>query len=519
MVEDDGLGRDLLRERLHVLRRRWMTIVVAFLLVVGTAVSTTLVATPIYTATAAVAVEPGSSLDEPAATTLAMLTQELETQRQVVVSDQVAARVVEDLALDWDPEDVQRSVQAELVPDTRVIEVTARHEDPQRAAGLANAVVEAYLQERRADLADRLTAAAAQLRATEASLEDRLASLERRLDGVDDDPIDSAAQASLQQQLGEVSAQLTTIGAIDVVVRGGGQALRAAQVPQRPSEPDPVAAIVLGSLVGLALGLVLAFARDRLDDGIRDAADATASADATVLGEVPEFAQDRGVVMLEETHGPAVEAFRGMQTNLRFVAGTSPFRSIVVTSPQPGDGKSIVAANLAVALAQGGRRVLLVDADLRRPMLHTLFGQPRGQGLSTVLTGEMAIEDVLVDVGERHLRLLPAGDSPPNPSGLLGSDGMNRLLKEAQGVADVVIIDAPPVLAVADPIELSGRAEATLLVVQRGATGRRALRTVATRIRRFGGNLVGLVVNRVPLQDLEYGYEYSYTDVPRRGRS
>lgn len=212
---------------------------------------------------------------------------------------------------------------------------------------------------------------------------------------------------------------------------------------------------------------------------------------------------------LNNEHFEAAEALRELRTNIRFMDVDRPPRVIVVTSPLPGDGKSTTCVNLATTIAATGEPVVLVDADLRRPVVHTIFGLIGEVGLSTVLSGSVNVDDALQAVaGSPSLRVLTAGRTPPNPSEVLSSGRMAQLLSELSESA-TVIIDAPPVLPVTDAAVLSTRADGCLIVVGAGRTTFDVLKRALQSVERVGARCFGVVINRVPKRGGSYGYRYA----------
>lgn len=189
----------------------------------------------------------------------------------------------------------------------------------------------------------------------------------------------------------------------------------------------------------------------------------------------------------------------------------------MVTSAVQGEGKSVVALNLAVAAARAGDRVVIVDADLRRPRISALLGQPDVQGLAHVLSDQVPLDDAVQGSGVDGLVVLPAGGIPPNPAELLSERNLERVLTRVAAGCDLVIVDSPPVLAVTDAVEMSLVVEAVVLVVDAGRTGRRELREAARRLDLVGANVAGVVINRSARSDAVY-YGYGAEDEPARGK-
>lgn len=283
-----------------------------------------------------------------------------------------------------------------------------------------------------------------------------------------------------------------------------------ASLPSSPVRPGLVRNLILGGLTGALLGGLLAFARRALDARVRSQEQVEMLTGKSVLGVVPETKslKVRKGQASKRVSGAAGEALRQLRTNLRFVSVDSPPRSVVVTSPAPGDGKSTIAAQLARLLAVAGQPVVLIDCDLRRPTQGDQFNLDSGVGVTQVLAGDVPLEDALLDSGTRGLQVLPAGRIPPNPSELVGSKAMHSLI-ERLAVDHMVIIDAPPVLAVTDGALLSAAADGTILVSRLGRTHRAALEQSTKLLEQTKARLLGVVLNAASkrsLSDSAYGY-------------
>ena len=213
------------------------------------------------------------------------------------------------------------------------------------------------------------------------------------------------------------------------------------------------------------------------------------------------------LITLTDPRSPVSEAYRSLRTNLEFFSLDEPIRTLVVTSPGAEEGKSTVLANLAVVLAQGGKRVILADCDLRRPTQHTLFGLDNTAGLTTMMVDETAqSEPPLRRTSVDGLRVLPAGPSPPNPAELLGSRRMKEAMAALIEQTDLLLFDAPPVLAVTDALVLAVQADGVLLVVKAGGTKREHVQQAKERLERVNARIVGSVLNNAPTDSTLEGY-------------
>ena len=285
-----------------------------------------------------------------------------------------------------------------------------------------------------------------------------------------------------------------------------------------PVSPRPSRNLVLGVILGLILGAGLAVLRELLDTKVRTKEDIESLTEATILGGIP-FDADAEKHPLIVQAGPLAgraEAFRSVRTNLRFVDLDHHPRTFVVTSSIAGEGKSSTSANLALALAESGVNVCVIEGDLRRPRLLDYLGLPGSVGLTDILIGRYQVDDVLQDFGRLSLAILGAGPTPPNPSELLGSSAMSDLLAELRSRFDFVLIDAPPLLPVTDAAVLSTLTDGAILVTGSGLVTRDQLDHALENLENVNGKLLGIVLNRVPKSRTGGYYDYRYEYKPER---
>ncbi|RFT46782.1 polysaccharide biosynthesis tyrosine autokinase [Cutibacterium avidum] len=289
--------------------------------------------------------------------------------------------------------------------------------------------------------------------------------------------------------------------------------------------------VVAGLAAGFLIGAVVAVVRKQFDVKVRDQAtieELTGSGILSVIPDDKKLAEQREKSIVHIS-GVTGEAFRHLRTNLRFANVDNPPRAVVVTSANPGEGKSTVSTHLAVVMAQAGEKVVLIDADMRRPVQHKAFGAEAGVGLSQVLAGDVTLDDALMRTETKRLQMLAAGRIPPNPSELLGSQRMKDLLTELRKRGYFVVIDAPPLLAITDAGLLGAIADGTIYVAVVGKTHRDQVSLVAKRLEQVGAPLLGSVLTRVPRKKMgdvlygygaaNYGYGSYYGDYGKRGYS
>ena len=292
----------------------------------------------------------------------------------------------------------------------------------------------------------------------------------------------------------------------------------AAELPVAPEKPNKPLNLIVSILAGFFVGVASAFLVDHLDNTVESESDVLRVTGLPVFAQIPVIlplgvvrsesdsgldpAEDdrRGLASHVDPRSIAGEAFKNLRTSIQLASPDHPPRSIVVTSSEPGDGKSTISTNLAVVLSQMGRHVLLIDGDLRRPTLERTFGTKESAGLSNVLTGNAVLADVVRDTEVPGLSFLPSGPIPPNPSELLESSSMRIMLEQIQESTeyDHVILDSPPIVQVPDSVILATRTDAAILVVRAGKTSRESLSAGAGRLRQARARVAGVVLNAVP---------------------
>jgi capsular exopolysaccharide synthesis family protein len=284
-----------------------------------------------------------------------------------------------------------------------------------------------------------------------------------------------------------------------------------ATVPRVSIGPSIRKAVMTAAVLGLIIGLALAMIVDYLDDSIKDPKEAEELLGMPILGLI-SLVPGATPVLIDDpgSRSPLAEAFRTLRANLRFSAADKPVRSVLVTSPGPGEGKSTTAAGLAIAAANAGQKVILVDTDLRRPSVHKLFSVNPQYGLTDVLTGNKTLDESLMHMERTGVSLLTTGPLPPNPIELLESEAMVKTMAALQERADLVIFDSPPLLVVADSQILANQVDGTLLVLAMNSSRRDMGRHAKEVLSRINARLLGLVGNKVRRSGGGYYYYYYY---------
>jgi polysaccharide biosynthesis transport protein len=491
-------GAPDLKEYVQVLRVRKWTVLGVLALVIGSAVAYSLTRTPIYQAEARVQARPTSlTATDPALTGLNMA-----TEVQLASSNSVAEIAADRLGTDRDPTSLLGQLSVAVEGETEILVFVYSDPSARFAQRAAQAFAEAYLEDRTATASQDLASQAKPLEDELAALRDDLRRVEARsVNATDEAEIaDLEAErtelvsqiAILQDQLNELQAPATlNVGAV----------IRDAQLPLAPASPNLFTNVALALIVGLGLGIGAAFIQDRLDDRLRGRQDLEVHAGAPVLAVVGSVRswrrRDRPfVVTLSDPESPVAEAYRTLRTGVLFDAAAQKSKVILLTSAEAGEGKTTTTANLGVSLAQAGKRVALVSADLRRPRLHDFFDKEPGSGLTNVLAGELTLDEALTRVSQvQNVSILSSGPIPGNPAELLSSHSMRSLMLELRNEGDFILIDAPPLLAVADSLTLAQLADGVILVADAERTHRSAVQQTRQLLHRVNARMIGAVLN------------------------
>jgi len=400
---------------------------------------------------------------------------------------------------------------------------------------MANAFASTYLRYRSDQAVSRLQSAAQSVTNEQGAIQDKLENVNQSIDAQstkvqsdagsnsptaqsDQDLLTSlqSKRQSLMARLNVLETELIGLQPNTAVSQSSGDFVQRAASPTSPVSPNLPKTAILALIAGLALGIGFALLRERFDDRVKSRGELERRVGAPVLAAIPRFqgwkrGQQPVLVMVTDPKSYVAEAYRTLATNVLYVASQRPLSVVLITSSTGGEGKTTTAANLGLALAQSGKRVILVSADMRRPRLHEFFAIENRRGLSDLLQGKATLVDVAVAAADRNLRVVPAGPVPENPAGLLGSRRATEFLESARSVCDFLILDAPPALAVADASTLAPRADGTLYVMDAERTGRSAIEQARNQLENVGANVIGTIYNAFdPSHAASYGYYYAY---------
>jgi capsular exopolysaccharide synthesis family protein len=506
-----------LRDYLSLLGRRKWVIALAAFLVAAAALGASVLQTPIYQADARVFLEaPNSVFDSAGVQQLGtgVVQTEIQRMQSAPVRDAVRTKL-----------GTAPPVSVTQVGVTQVLQVSVKSPKPRLAAQLTDAYVTAYIDYRRGQDTDELVAKSKGLQKVIDDLKAQVADLDAKAAAAPKPAGQPAAVPSperdaLISQEALFKQKLDQLGVDIPLANGDAQAVAPAAVPTTPVSPRPLRNGVLGISVGLVLGIAAALLFEHLDDSIKTKDDLERAAPRfSVLGMIPAVTSwksrsEARAISRVEPSSPAAEAYRSLRTSINFLGVDRAMRVIQVTSSNAGEGKTTTIANLAVALARAGERVVVVNCDLRRPRIHDFFGLPDSVGFTNVFLGEMPISSALQAVpGEPNLRLLASGKLPPNPSELLSSPRTEQIFLALKNQGVMVLIDCPPVLPVTDAAVLSSRVDGIVLVAAAGATTGKDLTRALELLGQVGAPIIGTVLNGVTAES-GYGYQYGYYTPP-----
>lgn len=491
-------------------RNKWL-ILATIIMLVGFSLFLSYRKVPVYAATTRVLVQATS------ANPSAYFTINLDTERGLAESAAVAQVVSDGTGGVHSVQELLASVSVRVEPSTEILAITYTSPVPKDAAILADGFGRSYLEFRRAGALAQFQQQTGDLRTRVAELNSQRQGVLHRLSQTKDPVKQQTIQGeyqTLQTRIGILQEQIATLGTPESLAKSGGDIVQRATVPTAPSSPNHMQDGLLALIAGAILGSGIALARERFDQRLHGSEDLERRLGAPVLATIPHIADwktrdDAELIMLSEPTSPTAEAYRALRTNLQFIGRRDSARVIAITSPFMGEGKTTTVANLAVALAQSGKRVIAISCDLRRPRLHRFFNCSNEVGLTDILTDGVGIEDAAQrPAGIEGVRLLASGPIPINPAELLDSEAMGRLLTEVREAGDFVLLDLPPLLAVADGLVLGPHADGVLVVVDAAATSRGAAEAVRIQMEQVGGHILGGIFNNFDHNSKAYPYDY-----------
>lgn len=516
-----------LNQLIKIARRWWWLIVLAPLIGGGAAYASADRQTPLYSASAIIQVNPPQTQNTVDLSALNGAQRLAENYRQLIKTREVLSPLVDSLDLPYGVGTLQGKVATTTISNTQLIRISVSDPDPEHAAFLANAIANRFLEysaeqqsARSSPYIDQINQQISTTEAQIAEVQGEIAAIEASGDAT------SAENRSRLQDLNQRLSQLqiaygealSTANQIAL-----SQAASQTQItiadraypPSVPYAPRSKLYAVLGAFVGLCVAIGAVALLEYIDNTMKTGLDFQRLFNTpllAVVGLVQNIKPGREqLFLLEQPNSTSSEAIRLLRTNLEFAAASRPIASLAVTSAGPGEGKTTVTANLAISMAQAGFTTVIVDADLRRPTLHNLFGIRNDRGLTSLLTRpDQAWQWAAVSTVSPNLMVIPSGPVPPNPSDLLSSETLGKLVETLAQHADIVLFDTPPILAVSDPLVIATHVDSVMMVSRAGRTRIDAAKRAIDSLPRENVRLVGLVLNQQTGRNGD-GYYYSYS--------
>ena len=501
---------------------KWLWLIVLGTLLAGvTAYVVSKNTIPVYQASTTLLISEGRSPEMSDYSSILTSERLARTYSELLKKRPIMEEVISRFDLALTPGGLAGTVSVQLVRDTQLIELKVEGTDPQLAASIADEIPQVFIEQTEAMQSVRFASSKENLARQMAILEADMESIQQAIDGLrSSEAPDQAELVTLQGNLAQYQNSYSSLlKSYEDIRLAEAQAINSvivvepAQAPEYPIRPRTLQNTLLAAVVGCMLAVGVAFLIEYLDDTIKTPDDVKSTINLPTLGAVTRI-EGAGIedklVAADLPRSPASEAYRILRTNLQFSAVDKPLRTLLITSANPTEGKSLTAANLGVVMAQAGLSVVIVDSDLRRPTLHRIFRLTKEDGLTNaLLQGNPNPDDYLQATTVENLRVLTSGPLPPNPSELLGSERMGRLIEHLRGQADILLFDSPPCLAVTDAAVLSSQVDGVLLVVDAGASRRELAARAVEDLRKVGGNVLGVVLNRLSSRRSGYYYYYS----------
>jgi non-specific protein-tyrosine kinase len=513
---------DLRRISATVLHWLWLLLLIPILTGAGAFVISNRLPR-IYEAKSTILVNQAQTISGPTYSDVLANQQLSKTYHRMITSAPVLQRVAEKLgyaAFD----DLDATITPSIQGDSQLIDITVSQRDPELAARIADATAQSFADQIRQAQLDQQALAERdlqeQITAARTGLEGKERALAELFGASAGGPIDGDRQRRISDAQYEVDTARRTLSNLESLMQqlrleltkgmSSVSLVNPAQVPVSPVRPRVVLNTVLGAMLGVLLAAGVIALREALDGTVRTPEAAVRAANAPLLGGIPLIGRARwrlrggpagkpvGLIVGRPEYRPVEDALRRVRTNFEFARNGHSGAAILITSATPHEGKSTTLANMAVLLGQAGRRVILLDADLRQPVLHRFFQTPNQAGLSTLLlAGDPCPEPVLCATACENVRLVPSGPAPANPAELLSSPKMATVVTRLKAQADVVLLDSGPLLAVADTAPLAGYVDGVVLVVDATHTQVEELSEAAEVAARANVPIWGVVLNKL----------------------
>jgi len=528
-----------LRDYLNVIARRKWIIIGVTLLVVAAALIFSLLQKPLYESRVTILADINRAGES---TTQALYSLAfgdpntfIQTQAEIIKTRTMARAVYDRLEYQYEeaeydrregkevyipaslpsPKEILESVKVDRTQNTNVFQIIFTDHDPLLSRDVAQAYAEEYIKDRQLSAIKQISEARQEVWNRITELETQIQDIAQRVKQYTKDTIPPELEAEASQAVNlwaTLYEKYMSLRIAEALEQRGLEIIEPAEAGERVS-PRTTRNAILALFLGLILGVGVAFLVDYLDVSLKTREDFEQYYGIPIIGEIAKFKglpeEEREVIYFTAPDSTAAEGFRNLRTNVQFLNLEGDTRLIMVTSASPVEGKTSVAVNLGAALSEMGKKVLVVEADLRRPVLDDYMLEKPSKGLTEVLSGTAGVEEAVISVGNPDFHLMICGVKPPNPAEMVSSQAMRDLLERLRGEYDYVLVDSPPVLSVSDSVAMAPMVDGVILVASHGIAEREAARRTVELLSKVNARLLGLVINNVEAAG-RYGYGYYY---------
>lgn len=502
----------------HLLRAQWLSLLVV---AVGAGIMAFAVSSlqePVYRSTATIFVDSRRGNGSADFTDIRTSESLAETYAELITSRTVREKAIEALGV----ERLDGSISANPVAGTQLIRISSESTNPARAATIANTVSQVLIDEIQGIETSGYTRSEDNFTTQLGFLDEQVLVVEENIEILrgSTDSVDIEERIRLESVLTEYNRDYSSLLRNREQVRldkfeatSNMNLFEQAEPTLSPVRPRITLNTIIGVILGLMVMVGFILGRELLDDSVRDLDRLSMKLGIPILGQILHFdADNERLITTLKPRSPAAESFRSVRLNLDFASPDTTLRSILITSAAPAEGKSTLSSNLGSVMAQGGKRTVIIDSDLRKPRQHRSFGVMNMQGLSNLFlsSANVSLDSVMTQTAVENLFLIPSGSLPPNPSELLYSRRAGEILREAEEAVDMVIVDAPPITIMTDAAALARHVDGVVVIVRFGETKQRTLTHAIDALRHVDAKILGFVLTDVGRKDGRYGYYYQY---------
>lgn len=512
-----------------ILKARQRIIIQTVLIIVATAMLFSFFQKPVYEATSTILLKEkdmGASMlfGSLGSQLSAQPERSLQTQIKLLTIRPTLQKVIDKLKLNIEPIDLEQKIKIKPEGNANLLTVSVRDESAYKAQKIANVLVQEYLTSSRQTTTNELTRARQEVGKKIKDTEDDIMTLarevEKRSGKVPDDLRAKMDMASgIYVMLSEKHEQLRIS---EKLRTNEGILISPAIVPVEPVLPKPLQTAVLSLIGGLMVGIAFAFAADQLDNTIKTIEDAEDIYGLPVIGQIPHqdtlIRDTEKIAVIGRPKSLSAEAYRAIRTNIQYFNVEKHIKTIMITSSNPQEGKSISSVNMAAAFAQTGKNVILMNCDLRRPTVHEYLGVGNSVGLSNYLASYIdSPDEIIKETKTQGLYMIASGPVPPNPSELLGSRKMEKLISELRDKFDYIILDSAPILAVTDATVLARFMDGVIIISDYTKTTKEHGQKIRSALEKTGVRLLGVILNNIPGSIAYNSYDnYSYIESDKK---